>query len=172
MVNVPVLSVQRTSIAPRFWIELSRLTITFFRDMPMAPRDRQTVTIIGSISGVMPTATAIAKKNASFQSSRVLPLVSPLITKTNGTMTSMKRIISQVNLAHAPVEARRDGLGDDRLGHLAEIGSEARLDHDARGAAAFDAGARESRRSSSPLTALVAVRRLGRRIFRPAATRR
>ena len=86
MVSVPVLSVQRTSIAPRFWIEFRRLTITFLRDMASAPLDRQTVTIIGSISGVSPTATARAKKKASFQS----PLVSPLMTKTRGTMTSMK----------------------------------------------------------------------------------
>ena len=42
IVSVPVLSVQRTSIAPRFWIELSRLTITFLRDMAMAPLERQT----------------------------------------------------------------------------------------------------------------------------------
>ncbi len=65
MVSVPVLSVQSTSIAPKFWIEFSRLTITFLRDMAMAPFERQTETIIGSISGVRPTATARAKKNAS-----------------------------------------------------------------------------------------------------------
>ena len=85
-VSVPVLSVQRTSIAPKFWIEASRLTTTFLRDMAIAPFDRQTATIIGSISGVMPTATAIAKKNAPVQSA----LVSPLMRKTVGTMTRMK----------------------------------------------------------------------------------
>src|SRR6266850_267563 len=42
IVSVPVLSVHRTSIAPRFWIELSRLTITFLRDIRMAPLERQT----------------------------------------------------------------------------------------------------------------------------------
>ena len=83
---MPVLSVQSTSMAPRFWIEFSRLTITFFRDMPMAPRERQTETIIGSISGVRPTATARAKKKASFQSC----FVSPLMRNTSGTITSMK----------------------------------------------------------------------------------
>ncbi len=61
--------------------------------MAMAPFDRQTVTIIGSISGVRPTATASAKKNASPQSC----LVRPLMRNTSGTMTNMKRIISQVN---------------------------------------------------------------------------
>ena len=94
MVSVPVLSVQSTSMAPKFWIELSRLTMTFFRDMASAPLDRQTETIIGSISGVRPTATASEKKKASFQSC----LVRPLMRKTSGTITSMNRIISQVNL--------------------------------------------------------------------------
>ena len=31
MVSVPVLSVQSTSMAPKFWIELRRLTMTFLR---------------------------------------------------------------------------------------------------------------------------------------------
>ena len=43
--------------------------MTFFFDIASAPLDRQTETIIGSISGVRPTATASAKKNA------VLPVV-------------------------------------------------------------------------------------------------
>ena len=72
---------------------LIRLTITFLRLIASAPFDRQTVTIIGSISGVRPTATATAKKKASPQ----LPLVSPLMTKTRGTITRMNRSISQVN---------------------------------------------------------------------------
>ena len=95
IVSVPVLSVQSTSIAPRFWMALIRLTITFLRLIASAPLERQTVTIIGSISGVRPTATATAKKKASPQ----LPLVRPLMTKTSGTITSMKRSISQVNWA-------------------------------------------------------------------------
>jgi len=93
-VKVPVLSVHNTSIAPKFWIEFSRLTMTFLRDMAIAPLARLTVTIIGSISGVRPTATATAKSNASSQSC----FVRPLIRKTAGTMTRIKRIISQVNL--------------------------------------------------------------------------
>ncbi len=47
---------------------------------------------MGSISGVRPTATAIAKKNALFQSC----LVNPLMRKTRGTMTAMSWIMSQV----------------------------------------------------------------------------
>ena len=104
MVKVPVLSVQSTSIAPRFWMALSRLTMTFFLPMATAPLVRQTVTIIGSISGVRPTATASAKKNAWAQ----LPLVSPLMTKTSGTMTNMNRSSSQVNREMSAVER---GLG-------------------------------------------------------------
>ena len=54
-------------MAPRFWMALIRLTMTFFLAIAIAPLDRQTVTIIGSISGVSPTATAMAKKKASCQ---------------------------------------------------------------------------------------------------------
>ena len=53
-----------------------------------APFARQVVTIIGSISGVSPTATEIPNRKASSQS----PFVIPLIKNTNGTMTSINRI--------------------------------------------------------------------------------
>ncbi len=89
-VSVPVLSVARTSIAPRFWIEASRFTITRLRDIANAPLVRLTVITIGSISGAMPTPTAMANTRASIQ----LPLVSPLISSTAGTMTNMKRMMS------------------------------------------------------------------------------
>ena len=94
IVNVPVLSVQRTSIAPKFWIEWSRLTITFLRDMAMAPFERHTETIIGSISGVKPTATAKAKKNDSLQG-----FVKLLMRNTSGDMIAISVIISHVNLS-------------------------------------------------------------------------
>ena len=71
---------------------LSRLTMTRSRLMRIAPFDRQTATTMGSISGVRPTATAIAKKNAS----RQLPLVKPLMRNTSGTMTTTNRRISHV----------------------------------------------------------------------------
>ena len=192
MVSVPVLSVHRMSMAPRFWIELSRLTMTRLRDMARAPLDRQTDTIIGSISGVRPTATARANRNASFQSrsARKLPnrssaggvagdraclpdrfrvparssdviissgrrrlcgvFVKALMKNTSGTMTIMKRIMSQVKLADAAVEAGRRRLIDDGPGHAAEIGGHAGGHDDGAGRAAFDAGARGSRRSSVP----------------------
>ncbi len=93
-VRVPVLSVQSTSMAPKFWIALRRLTTTLRRDIATAPLARLALTIIGSISGVRPTATARANMNASVQS----PLVKPLISSTIGTITSMKRISSQLTL--------------------------------------------------------------------------
>ena len=107
---------------------LIRLTITFLRLMASAPFDRQTVTIIGSISGVSPTATAMAKKKASAQ----LPLVSPLMTKTRGTITSMNRSISQVKLGDALVEGRLRRLLRERLGHAAQVGVLPRGDDDRR----------------------------------------
>ncbi len=60
--------------------------------MAIAPLARQTETIMGSISGVRPTATAMAKKKALFQSC----LVRPLMRKTSGTITAINWIISQV----------------------------------------------------------------------------
>ncbi len=62
--------------------------IVFSFDIVTAPFARQVVTIIGNISGVKPTATAKANSAASIQS----PLVKPLINKTNGTITNIKRI--------------------------------------------------------------------------------
>ena len=82
-------------IAPKFWIAFRSLTITFLRDMETAPFERFAVTIIGSISGVSPTATDTAKMKASSQS----PLVMPLTRKTNGTMMSMKRMSSRLTRA-------------------------------------------------------------------------
>ena len=75
-------------MAPKFWIEFRFLTIVCFLLMETAPFARQVVTIIGSISGVSPTATEIPNRKASSQS----PFVIPLIKNTSGTMTSINRI--------------------------------------------------------------------------------
>ena len=64
-VSVPVLSVHSTVIAPRSWIEARRLTITLRRAIRSAPRDSVTVVIIGSSSGVSPTASATANISES-----------------------------------------------------------------------------------------------------------
>src|ERR1035441_4890966 len=55
-------------MAPKFWMASSRLTMTFRRDRSTAPLARVEVTIIGSISGVRPTATDMANRKASVQS--------------------------------------------------------------------------------------------------------
>lgn len=93
-VSVPVLSVHSTSMAPKFWMAFRRLTTTLRRAMATAPLARLDDTIMGSISGVRPTPTARANRKASVQS----PLAKPLISSTTGTMTSMKRISSQLTL--------------------------------------------------------------------------
>ena len=62
--------------------------------MATAPLARLAVTIIGSISGVSPTATDTAKINASSQS----PLVTPFTRKANGIMMSMNRISRKLTL--------------------------------------------------------------------------
>ncbi len=82
-------------MAPKFWMEFRRLTMTFFLDIARAPLARFTVTIIGSISGVSPTATARPKSRASTQ----LCFVRPMMRNTTATITTMKRIMSQVNPA-------------------------------------------------------------------------
>src|SRR5580693_9120414 len=94
MVSVTVLSVHRKFMAPKLWMEFSFLTMTFFLAMASAPLERQTETIMGSISGVRPTAMASAKRKVSFPQ---LLLVMPLIRNTIGDMTDMKQIINQVN---------------------------------------------------------------------------
>ena len=66
--------------------------MTFLRDIINAPFERQTVMIIGNISGVRPTATDKAKSSASAQ----LCLVKPTIRKVAVTITIMNRIMSQV----------------------------------------------------------------------------
>ncbi len=76
------------SIAPKFCIEFRFLTIVFFLLIETAPFARHVVTIIGSISGVSPTATEIPNRNACNQ----FPFVMPFITKTSGTIISIKRI--------------------------------------------------------------------------------
>ena len=65
--------------------------MTSFFAIASAPLARLMVTIIGSISGVSPTATATANISASSQ----LPLATPLMRNTSGTITAMNRIMSQ-----------------------------------------------------------------------------
>ena len=68
--------------------------LTVLRDSRTAPLASVLVTIIGSISGVRPTATDSATRKASSQS----PLVKPLTKKMIGNITAAKRISSQLTL--------------------------------------------------------------------------
>ena len=95
---------------------------------------------MGSISGVRPTATAMAKKKAPLQSC----LVKPLMRKTSGTITAMSRIMSQVKRLRPWSKLVGAWLLGDRAGHAAEIGVDAGGDHDRRRRAALDAGAHEA----------------------------
>ena len=62
-------------------------TVCFF---PMAalPLARQALMTMGSISGVRPTATESANRNAETQS----PFVNPQATRTTGISTAIKRM--------------------------------------------------------------------------------
>src|SRR5882762_10687607 len=72
--------------------------ITFLRDRYTAPLAKVEVTIIGSISGVRPTAIDSANRNAWVQAPGVLPFVKPLISSTIGVITIMNWISSQLTL--------------------------------------------------------------------------
>ncbi len=66
--------------------------------MLTAPLAKQVVTIMGSISGVKPTAIEIAYKKASSHTEASPPasiLEPPFTMNTKGTITSMKRMSSQ-----------------------------------------------------------------------------
>ena len=89
-VNVPVLSVHNTSIAPKFWMAFKFLITVPFLAITLAPLTKFVVTIIGSISGVRPTATDSPKRKASSQS----PFVSPLMTITAGAINDINLISS------------------------------------------------------------------------------
>ena len=65
LVSVPVLSVHNVSILPKFSIALIFLTNVFLVSSVLTPLDKLTLTIIGNIEGVIPTATLKENKNAS-----------------------------------------------------------------------------------------------------------
>ena len=87
-VSVPVLSVHRISMLPRFSIASSRRTMTPRRAMARAPAERVTLTIIGNSSGDIPTASATANKRDSINGR----WRSRFTVRTNRTMTTIARI--------------------------------------------------------------------------------
>ena len=92
-VSVPVLSVHSTVMAPRSWIDASRLTITLRAAMRTAPRDRVTVVIIGSSSGVSPTASATENISDSITGRPN----STWVASTTRTSAMVSRAISRPN---------------------------------------------------------------------------
>src|SRR6516164_949899 len=86
---VPVLSVHNISMLPRSWIAPSRLTMTCARAMRRAPRASVTETIIGSSSGVSPTARATANRKLESQGR----WNSRFTSSTNNTRISVSRTI-------------------------------------------------------------------------------
>ena len=134
---------------------LMRLTMTFFFAIAMAPLERHTVTIIGSISGVSPTATASAKKNASCQ-----------LALRQAVDDEDQRHHDEDEPQHEPREAR-DALVERRLrrlrgerpGHAAEVRVAPRGDDDGRGGAALDARA-EKREVRAARSAIVSAGRV------------
>ena len=87
-VSVPVLSVQRTSMLPRFSIASRRRTITPCRPIARAPAESVTLTIAGRSSGDSPTASATANRSDSIRGrwSRRFTV------RTNSTITTIDRI--------------------------------------------------------------------------------
>jgi hypothetical protein len=94
-------------MAPKFWMEFSRLTMTFFFDMASAPLERQTATIMGSSSAQTARATANRKDSSHGRWN------SALTTRTNSTIRIASLRI-RVEAAHANLERRRRRLTASR----------------------------------------------------------
>ena len=114
--------------------------MTFRRDIAIAPLARLTVTIIGSISGVRPTATATANSRASSQ----LPLVRPLIRKTRGAITNDETEHQPGKPDDALVEAREHPLLGNFTCHQAKGGARTGEHDDTAADAADDGTAHEA----------------------------
>ena len=93
-VRVPVLSLQRMSMLPKFSMAASCLTMTFFSAMRTAPLERVTETIMGRSSGVRPTASATEKRKDSRKSRRMRALT----RNTNRTRKTTTCRIRKPNL--------------------------------------------------------------------------
>mmetsp|Transcript_6919 Transcript_6919/g.12724 ORF Transcript_6919/g.12724 Transcript_6919/m.12724 type:complete len:272 (-) Transcript_6919:736-1551(-) len=110
-VSVPVLSTQSTSSWPRVGRQSRCFTITFsLLESVLAPSARQTVTTTGSISGVKPTPTLTAYRNASVDQ----PLLQVWIISTSGHMMSVNWSIRAPNFS-IPLSKALFGLRPLRL---------------------------------------------------------
>ena len=120
-VSVPVLSVHSTSMLPRSWIAPRRLTITALFAIRSAPRASVTETIIGSSSGVSPTASATANRKHS-SSGR---WNSTLTSSTNSTRSTVSRTISSPKRWVPCSSAVGGGAARSAAADLAELGRRA-----------------------------------------------
>ena len=89
---VPVLSVHKSSIAPKSCTEESRFTITCFSAKRSAPRESEKVITSGNASGITETASAIAKMRSPGISAPS-PSMSTFATTTNASVTTVVRKI-------------------------------------------------------------------------------
>lgn len=128
-VRVPVLSVQRMSMEAQVLDGVELLDDDDLHcGMSTAPPARAGRDEHGRHLGVRPTAMEMAKGNASSQ----LFLVRPLMRKTAGTMTSMKRMRSHETLCTPLSKAVLVGACERLRGHLAEHGRRSRGHDQAR----------------------------------------
>ena len=91
LVSVPVLSLHKTSVLPKFCIVARFLTMTFLRAICTAPCARVTEVIIGRNSGVNPTASAIANRRDSNGSLFSAALMRKTNSTRNNTVFMMKK---------------------------------------------------------------------------------
>ena len=138
-VSVPVLSVQSTSIAPKFWMACRCFTMVFCCAMAMAPRARLAFTIIGSISGVRPDGDGDGEEEG------LQPVVlHQAIDEEHGGRHHEHELDEQpAHAFHAAVEGRLRPFADELFGHRAEVGVVAGGQHDGLARAADDAAAHE-----------------------------
>ena len=114
--------------------------MTFFFDIAIAPLARLTVTIIGSISGVSPTATATANSSASNQ----LPLLKAVDQEDQRSHDRNEADHHPGDPGDALVEAGQHPPLGDRARHLTESGAAAGECDDTAADAADDNAAHEA----------------------------
>ena len=90
-VSVPVLSLHRMSMLPRFWIAARCLTMTCCWAIREAPCASVTVVIIGKNSGVSPTARATANRSDS----KAGRCMARLAARSTRTRTRTVRVMSR-----------------------------------------------------------------------------
>ena len=104
--SVPVLSVHRISMEPKSGMEISFFTKTPCFIIRIAPCAMLTLMIIGSSSGVTPTATALAK----IRESKNCLCITKLIRKIMETIKTITFTKSRPNFLTPKVKASASGF--------------------------------------------------------------